>query len=176
LRRSLAIARDPPPPPPSPSYTSRISARPRLVADISNLVAMTVLIKHRYNPRASLAIQATKSMADIADPLQCSTPMNTEASGWGPPLIFGAISCNLAETAATLFESVGDGMDLVDRILSPPPVGSGARFRQKFTLENAIGSHACSLQANTRVTNGIPLGSSLLLPVDTVNCVQTLKG
>jgi hypothetical protein len=26
-----------------------------------------------------------------------------------------------------------------------------------------------------RVTNGILLGSSLLLPVDTVNCVQTLK-
>jgi hypothetical protein len=26
-----------------------------------------------------------------------------------------------------------------------------------------------------RVTNGIPLGSSLLLPVDTVNCVATLK-
>jgi hypothetical protein len=34
---------------------------------------------------------------------------------------------------------------------------------------------ACSLEANTRVTNGIPLGSSLLLPVDTVNCIQTLK-
>jgi hypothetical protein len=48
-------------------------------------------------------------------------------------------------------------------------------FRQKFTLEDAIGSHACSLEANTRVTNGIPLGSSLFLPVDTVNCVQTLK-
>jgi hypothetical protein len=48
-------------------------------------------------------------------------------------------------------------------------------FRQKFTLEDAIGSHACSLEANTRVTNGTPLGSSLLLPVDTVNCVQTLK-
>jgi hypothetical protein len=48
-------------------------------------------------------------------------------------------------------------------------------FRQKFTLEDAIGSHACSLEANTRVTNGIPLGSSLLLPVCTVNCVQTLK-
>jgi hypothetical protein len=28
----------------------------------------------------------------------------------------------------------------------------------------------------TRVTNGIPLGCSLLLPVSTVNCVQTLKG
>jgi hypothetical protein len=26
-----------------------------------------------------------------------------------------------------------------------------------------------------RVTNGIPLGCSLLLPVDTVNSVQTLK-
>jgi hypothetical protein len=51
----------------------------------------------------------------------------------------------------------------------------GARFRQKFTLEDAIGSHACSLEANTRVTNGIPLGSSPLLPVDTVNCVATLK-
>jgi hypothetical protein len=27
-----------------------------------------------------------------------------------------------------------------------------------------------------RVTNGIPLGCSLLLPVGTVNCVQTRKG
>jgi hypothetical protein len=43
--------------------------------------------------------------------------------------------------------------------------------RQKFTLEDAIGSHACSLEANPRVTNGIPLGSSLLLLVCTVNCV-----
>jgi hypothetical protein len=48
-------------------------------------------------------------------------------------------------------------------------------FRQKFTLEDAIGSHACSLETNTRVTNGIPLGCSLFLPVHTVNCVQTLK-
>jgi hypothetical protein len=48
-------------------------------------------------------------------------------------------------------------------------------FGRKFTLEDAIGSHACSLQANMRVTNGISLGSSLLLPVHTVICVQTLK-
>jgi hypothetical protein len=56
-------------------------------------------------------------------------------------------------------------------------VGRGAVlfFRQKFTLEDAIGSHACTLEANTRVTNGIPLGSSLLLLVCTVNSVQTLK-
>jgi hypothetical protein len=38
-----------------------------------------------------------------------------------------------------------------------------------------FGSHAWSLEVNMRVTNGIPLGCLLLLPVDTVNCVQTLK-
>ena len=31
-------------------------------------------------------------------------------------------------------------------------------FRQEFTLEDAIGSHVCSLQASKRVTDGIPLG------------------
>jgi hypothetical protein len=39
-----------------------------------------------------------------------------------------------------------------------------------------MGSHACSLEASKGVTNGIPLGCSLLLPVGTVNCVATLKG
>jgi hypothetical protein len=54
--------------------------------------------------------------------------------------------------------------------------GHGARFSAEiYTREDAIGSHACSLEANTRVTNGIPLGSSPLLPVDTVNCVATPK-
>jgi hypothetical protein len=38
-------------------------------------------------------------------------------------------------------------------------------LRQNFALEDAIGSHACSLEANMRVTNGIPLGSPLLLPL-----------
>jgi hypothetical protein len=47
-------------------------------------------------------------------------------------------------------------------------------FRQEFTLDDTIGSNACSLQANMRVTNGISLGCPLLLPVGTVNCVQTL--
>jgi hypothetical protein len=48
-------------------------------------------------------------------------------------------------------------------------------FRQKWTLEDAIGSHACSLEASERVTNGTHLGCSLLLPGGTVNSVQTLK-
>jgi hypothetical protein len=30
-------------------------------------------------------------------------------------------------------------------------------FRQDFALEDAIGSHACSLEASSRATNGIPL-------------------
>jgi hypothetical protein len=38
-------------------------------------------------------------------------------------------------------------------------------FEHDFALEDAIGSHACSLEANMRVTNGIPLGSPLLLPL-----------
>jgi hypothetical protein len=34
-------------------------------------------------------------------------------------------------------------------------------FERNFALEDAIGSHACSLEASTRVTNAIPLGWSL---------------
>jgi hypothetical protein len=48
-------------------------------------------------------------------------------------------------------------------------------FRQKCTLDDAIRSHTCPLQANMRVTDVIPLGWPLLLPVGTVHCVQTLK-
>jgi hypothetical protein len=36
-------------------------------------------------------------------------------------------------------------------------------------------SHACSLEANMRLTNCIPLGSPLLLPVGTVNSITTLQ-
>jgi hypothetical protein len=32
-------------------------------------------------------------------------------------------------------------------VLAPFPAGCGARFRQKSTLDDAIGSHACSLEA-----------------------------
>jgi hypothetical protein len=36
-----------------------------------------------------------------------------------------------------------------------------AFFDRDFTLEDAIGSYACSLEANKRVPKGIPLWSSL---------------
>jgi hypothetical protein len=48
-------------------------------------------------------------------------------------------------------------------------------FRQNFALEDAIGSHACSIEANMRVTNGIPLGESADLIVVIINHVETPK-
>jgi hypothetical protein len=48
-------------------------------------------------------------------------------------------------------------------------------FRQDFALEDAIGSHACSLEANMCVTNSIPLGCQLPLTVANVNFVETRK-
>jgi hypothetical protein len=48
-------------------------------------------------------------------------------------------------------------------------------FRQKCTHEDAIGSPTCSLEVSMRLTNAMHLGCSLLLPVGTVNCIQTLK-
>jgi hypothetical protein len=47
-------------------------------------------------------------------------------------------------------------------------------FRQKFALEDAIEFHAFA-PLEALPSNAIPLGRSLLLPVRTVNCVQTLK-
>jgi hypothetical protein len=54
-------------------------------------------------------------------------------------------------------------------------VGTVRVFRQKVALEDAIDSHACSLEAGMRVNNGIPLGCSHVLPVGNANRVQTLK-
>jgi hypothetical protein len=44
-----------------------------------------------------------------------------------------------------------------------------------FDRNLAIGSHACSIEASRRVTNGIPLGCPPLLLVGSVNSIQTLK-
>jgi hypothetical protein len=53
--------------------------------------------------------------------------------------------------------------------------GAGRVFKQNLALDDAIGSHACSLEENMRVTNAIHLGCSLLLPASTVHSVQTLQ-
>jgi hypothetical protein len=44
------------------------------------------------------------------------------------------------------------------------PCGMVRVFRQGFTLEDAIGPHACSLEVSMHVSNGIHLECSLLLP------------
>jgi hypothetical protein len=45
------------------------------------------------------------------------------------------------------------------RVAKSNKAGTVHVFRHNFALEDAIGSHACSLEANMRATNGIPLGS-----------------
>jgi hypothetical protein len=40
-------------------------------------------------------------------------------------------------------------------------LGTVRVFRQKVALKDAIRFHACSFEANMRVTNGSPLGKSL---------------
>jgi hypothetical protein len=59
--------------------------------------------------------------------------------------------------------------------IMPKHNGAVLVFGQNVALEDAIGSHACSLETIMRVANDIPLRCSLLLPVGTVNCVKTLK-
>jgi hypothetical protein len=46
-------------------------------------------------------------------------------------------------------------------------------LEQDFALEDAIGSHACSLKASMCATNIIPIGSSLHLIATTMNYVET---
>jgi arylsulfatase B/arylsulfatase I/J len=68
---------------------------------------------------------------------------------------------------------VGAGLDLRNDTTPVTNMNGAVRvFRQKFTLDDAIGSHAFSLESSCmHATNGIPLGCSLLLPVHTVNSV-----
>jgi hypothetical protein len=48
-------------------------------------------------------------------------------------------------------------------------------FRQNFALEDAIGSHACSLQALTCVGPMVFLSEAHVLTVSTINHAETLK-
>jgi hypothetical protein len=97
---------------------------------------------------------------------RCAGPAGTCAVCKAPYFLHENV-CIAACPATNYYEGKYTEVSLAD--------GTVRVFRQTFTLEDAIGSHACSLEANIRVTNGIPLGSPLILPVDTVTCVQTLK-
>jgi hypothetical protein len=54
-------------------------------------------------------------------------------------------------------------------------IGTALVFEQNFALEDAIGSHTCSLEASKRVTNRIFLECPLPLTVHTFYDVTTLK-
>ena len=56
----------------------------------------------------------------------------------------------------------GYGYGALPSLATTPPLATSwlctvRVFRQNFALEDAIGSHACSLEVNMRVTDGIPL-------------------
>jgi hypothetical protein len=67
-------------------------------------------------------------------------------------------------------------LETIVSLLSAGPVGTVRGYRQEIMLEDAIGFHACSIEASMRVTNNIHLGCPLFLPGHTVNCLQTLEG
>jgi hypothetical protein len=48
-------------------------------------------------------------------------------------------------------------------------------FDQKFALEAAIGSHACSLKVSMRMANTLHLGGGALLTIAIINSTETLK-
>jgi hypothetical protein len=74
-------------------------------------------------------------------------------------LVKQALSGPTPAARALAAEEEGEGPDLDYNLFDEG--GTVRVFRQKFTLEDAIGSRACSLEANMRVPNGIPFGSSL---------------
>jgi hypothetical protein len=92
-----------------------------------------------------------------------------------------------AATAKTFWQHCGEivssrlaaeVLDVVDQTCwenTARLIPCGARFCNRFTLEDAIGSHACSLEASMRVTNDIPLGCPLPLTITTANSIQILK-
>jgi hypothetical protein len=99
----------------------RLAATP----NASRAQLLTNLWRHLplYNPRASLAIPIIKALALFPDQSQCYTPITSGTAGWGPPAVFGAISCDIVAPAATLFASLDSSASPLDLALSPPPVG-----------------------------------------------------
>jgi aminopeptidase N len=101
------------------------------------------------------------------EPIRKTTKTGVEVAVWTPPGLTAEGEFPLDVAVQTL-EYFTEFFDI------PYPL-SGARFSTETYTRGCIDSHACSLEASWRVTNGVPLGCSLLLPVGTVHSVQTLK-
>ncbi len=99
----------------------RLAATP----NASRAQLLTNLWRHLslYNPRASLSIPIIKAMQFVPDQAQCFSPISTSTAGWGPPAVFGAVSCDVVAPAARLFASLDSGVAPLQLALSPPPVG-----------------------------------------------------
>jgi hypothetical protein len=110
---------------------------------------------------AKLQARMIDKMKERREELECADSITSKLDFVGD-----AAAQYLVECSATTGVS-NSGYKKVEKAMY------GARFRLQFTLEDAIGSHACSLEASIRVTNGITLGCSYRLLVHTVNSVQT---
>jgi hypothetical protein len=117
--------------------------------------------------------------AHSSDDIKPAATMNREEGG-----TFTAPSARLHP--ASVATNVNSSRHHLEHSSSEPKDGNGfylmfeAMVRCAFSDRNLharmpFGSHACSLEANMRVTNAIPFGCPLLLPVGTVNRVQTRK-
>jgi hypothetical protein len=74
---------------------------------------------------------------------------------------------------ASTFWAVAQNPETADSELT---AGTVHDFRQEFTLEYAIGSHACSLHSSEHACDQRHSSRvSTFLPVHTLNCVQTLE-
>jgi hypothetical protein len=138
-------------------------------------------LKGIFRNQSCATAEATTSIqqSNLIGPVYTSSAGGAGGAGTGGTVSAGggAAAVESEEPTSALLPPNGTVTLPIDEHTASSPVWAwhGARVRQKFTLEDAIGSQACSLEASRRVTNGILLGCPLFLPVDTVNCVQTLK-
>jgi hypothetical protein len=89
----------------------------------------------------------------------------TCASTGPPPPIAKPCSCVHAVACAACHPTAAEGQTYyAGTSVEMTQCDARCAFSDRI-LHGAIGSHACSLEANMRVTNGIPLGSPLHLPV-----------
>jgi hypothetical protein len=111
------------------------------VADSRGTLAANML--HWYE-RASAA-GAMQLLSDSAGAARTEADVTAAAAATA----FAAVEAAAATAAALFAEESGGVVEL----------GTVRGFGQNSALEDAIGSHACSLEASMRVTKDIPLGS-----------------
>jgi ankyrin repeat protein len=138
--------------------------------------------KNTVGSHGSPSIQDPKLFSNAVADYDARTPLHIAGCLGDVALFEGLVRAGVDPSAV---DSFGNLAKLTDLRMSA--AGTVRVFRREFTLDNAIGSHACSLearfkcelQASRRVTNGIPLwcsSSYRFLPVHTVNCVQNTEG